>query len=135
MQVFESESSRANLNEGLQLGKDRCLVMAIAEQDGPRGVQGSCLSLQGSVGFLPTVREVVASQARERATKKKTDAASRGLEDGDQDAMERRNIAFLHSGRMVLLLSHPDGGSYRPPTREKLRVNRTGAFCQALQGG
>jgi len=45
-----------------------------------------------------------------------------------------RNIALLHSGRLELLLSHPDGGSYRPPTREKLRVNRTGAFCQAMQG-
>ena len=71
MQVFESESSRANLNEGLQLGKDRCLVMAIAEQDGPRGLQGSCLPLQGSVGFLPTVREAGAEsqQRKERHEK------------------------------------------------------------------
>jgi hypothetical protein len=63
MQVFEREGSRANLNEGLQLGKGRCLVMAMAEQDGSRGgVQGSCLPLQGSVGFLPTVREVRGSR-------------------------------------------------------------------------
>jgi hypothetical protein len=43
-----------------------------------RGVHGSCLPLQGSVGLLPTVRKQVAAQARERATKKKTDALPAG---------------------------------------------------------
>jgi hypothetical protein len=77
--MFESDGSGANLNEGLQLGGvDRCLVMARAEQERCRGVQGSCLPLQGRVGFLPTVREEVVAQARERATKRKTDALPAG---------------------------------------------------------
>lgn len=64
---------------GCSWGMGHCLVMAIAEQRRPRDAQGSCLPLQGSVRlWLPTVREEVAAQAKERATKRKTDALPAG---------------------------------------------------------
>jgi hypothetical protein len=112
-----------NAKEGLLLEVRRCLLSAIARQERTDGCKGRACLGRGA-WFLPTVRKVVAAQARrkERSENKQTLHQQQELRrsvDRRQNN-ERRKIqrsVFSTADVPTTLLSHIDEGSFPSPTR------------------